>query len=58
MFAEPQGFWAQGPANRWRVWILDADGGPAVIVLEDFASTPAADRAAGQAIVDSVRITP
>jgi hypothetical protein len=58
VFSEPQGFWAQGPGNLWRVWILDADGGPAVIVLEDFAGTSDGDRAAGQGIVDSVRITP
>jgi hypothetical protein len=57
VFAEPKGLYANGPANRWRVWLLDVDGDTAVVVLLDYAGTPAADRAAAQAIVDSVRIT-
>jgi hypothetical protein len=58
VFAEPQGFYAQGPANLWRVWVVDAAGGPAVITIEYFAGTSAADLATAQAIVDSTRITP
>jgi hypothetical protein len=57
VFAEPQGFYSQGLANRWRVWIVDAAGETAVVVLTDFAGTPAGDRAAAQAIVDSLQIT-
>lgn len=57
VFAEPKGLYANGPANRWRVWLLDVDGDTAVVVLLDYAGTPAADRAAAQAVVDSVRIT-
>ena len=53
VFAEPQGMNAQGPSNRWRVWVLDAEGGPAVIVLEDFAGTLAAHRTAADRIVDA-----
>ena len=58
VFAEPQGFHAQGVANRWRVWVLDADGETAVVVLSDYAGTPAEDRAAAQRILDSLVITP
>jgi hypothetical protein len=58
VFAEPKGLYANGPANRWRVWLLDVDGETAVVVLLDYAATPAEDRAAAQAAIDSVRITP
>ena len=37
VFAEPKGLYANGPANRWRVWLLDVDGETAVVVLLDYA---------------------
>ena len=40
LFAEPKGLYANGPANRWRVWLLDVDGETAVVVLLDYAGTP------------------
>ncbi len=58
VFAEPQRLYANGPASNWRVWLLDVDGDTAVVVLMDYAGTPAGDRAAAQAAIDSVRITP
>lgn len=58
VFAEPKGLYANGPANRWRLWILDVNGETAVVVLLDYAGTPAADRAAAQTAIDSIRITP
>jgi hypothetical protein len=58
VFAEPKGLYSNGPANRWRVWLLDVDGDTAVVVLLDYAATPAADRAAALAAIDSLRITP
>ncbi len=58
VFAEPKGLYSNGPSNRWRVWLLDVGGHTAVVVLLDYAATPAADRAAAQAAIDSVRITP
>jgi hypothetical protein len=58
VFAEPKGLYANGPANRWRLWILDVNGETAVIVLLDYAATPAADRTAAQTAFDSIRITP
>ena len=58
VFAEPQGFYSQGASNRWRVWVVDADGETAVVVLSDFPGTSVADHAAAQAVIDSVRISP
>jgi len=58
VFAEPKGLYANGPSNRWRVWLLDVDGSTAVVVLLDYAGTSAEDRAAAQAAIDSIRITP
>ena len=58
VFAEPKGLYSNGSSNRWRVWILDIDGDTAVVVLLDYAATPEADRAAAEAAIDSIRITP
>ena len=58
VFAEPKGLYANGPGNRWRIWLLDDDGETAVVVLLDYAATPAEDRAAAQEAIDSIRITP
>ena len=33
--------YAQGPGNRWHLWILDVAGAPVVIFTADFAGTPA-----------------
>ena len=51
-------FYAQGPANRWQVNILDVDGTRLVVVVQDFAETLPADRAEMDAIVDSLVIEP
>jgi hypothetical protein len=58
VFAEPKGLYANGPANHWRVWLLDVKGQTAVVVLLDYTATPAADRAAAEAAIASIRITP
>jgi hypothetical protein len=58
VFAEPKGLYANGPANHWRVWLLDVKGQTAVVVLLDYAATPAADRTAAEAAIASIRITP
>ena len=50
--------YAQGPDNRWHVWILDVDGARFVIVSSYFPGTSEADLAEQQAIVDSMRIEP
>ena len=52
------GFFAQGPSQRWHVWILNVNGIRVVILTTDYAGTSAADRAATQAMVNSIRIQP
>jgi hypothetical protein len=49
---------AQGPGNRWHLWILDVEGLRVVILAEDFATTSVEIQAELRAIVDSIRIEP
>ena len=57
-FAWEPGLYAQGPSQRWHIWILDVDGTRVVVVSTDYVGTSAQDGAALQAIVDSIKITP
>ncbi len=50
--------YAQGPGQRWHLWILDVDGVRVIVQGTDYAETSAQHRAELQAIVDSVRIEP
>jgi hypothetical protein len=50
--------YAQGPGQRWHMWILDVDGVRIVVETNDYAGTPAGRLGEEQAIVDSVVITP
>lgn len=50
--------YGQGPDERWQANILDVDGTRLVIVAQDDPATSAADRAAGDAIIDSMVIEP
>lgn len=50
--------YAQGPSDRWHIWILDVEGVRVVVLARDFAATPAEDRAELQAIMDSLQIMP
>jgi len=52
------GWWAQGADNRWRLFVVDVDGSPLIILLSSFDGTPAADVAAGAAIVESFEFNP
>ena len=52
------GFFAQGPSQRWHLWILDVNGTRVVILTTDYAGTSAANRTALQAIVNSIQIQP
>ena len=52
------GIYGQGPDERWQANILDVDGTRLVIVAQDDPGTTAADRAAVDAIVDSMVIEP
>ena len=49
--------YAQGPDNQWHVWIIDVEGTRVVVLAEDFAGTPADDRAELMAIVDSIEFS-
>lgn len=50
------GIYAQGPGQRWHLWILDVDGVRVVVQSTDYAGTSAQDRAELEAMVDSLQI--
>lgn len=50
--------YAQGPGQRWHMWVLDVGGVRVLVETNDFAATPAARLAEEQAIIDSIVITP
>jgi hypothetical protein len=50
------GIYAQGPGQQWHLWILDVDGVRVVVQTTDYAGTSAEDRAALEAMVDSLQI--
>jgi hypothetical protein len=52
------GFYAQGPSQRWHLWILDVDGIRVLIRGMDFAATSAQHQAELRAIVESIQIQP
>jgi hypothetical protein len=52
------GIYAQGPGQRWHLWILDVRGVRVVVMGTDYAATSAQHRAELEAIVDSITIEP
>ena len=52
------GIYAQGPGQRWHLWILDVDGIRVVIHADDYAETSPEHQAELRAIVDSIQIEP
>jgi hypothetical protein len=50
--------YAQGPGQRWHMWILDVDGVRVVVETNDYPGTPPERLAEEQAIIDSLVITP
>ena len=50
------GFFAQGPGQRWHLWVLDVNGIRVVIHSMDFAATSAQHQAELRSIVDSIQI--
>ena len=52
------GIYAQGPAQRWHLWILDVDGIRVVVHADDYAETSPERQAELQAIVASIQIEP
>ena len=51
-------YYAQGPGERWHLWILDVEGTRVVVQSMDHAGTSAQHRAELQGIVDSIQIQP
>ena len=52
------GIYAQGPSQRWHLWVLDVDGVRVVVQSMDYAGTSEQRRTELQAMVDSLKITP
>lgn len=50
------GLYAQGPSQRWHLWILDVGNERVIVQSTDYAGTSAENRAELQAIVDSIQI--
>ena len=51
-------FYAQGPGQRWHMWILDVGGVRVLVETDDFAGTSAQRLAEEQAMIDSLEINP
>ena len=51
-------YFAQGPGERWQLWILDVDGVRVVVHGIDYEETTGTQRAELQAIVESIEIEP
>ena len=50
--------YAQGPGQRWHMWILDVGGVRVLVETNDFAGTSAQRLAEEQAMIDSLEINP
>jgi hypothetical protein len=51
------GVYALGSGNIWHLRVIDVDGTRLVVAVMDYAQTPAADQAAAQAILDSIKFS-
>ena len=52
------GIYAQGPNQRWHLWILNVEGTRVVVQTMDYPTTPAGVRAQLEAMVNSLAISP
>jgi hypothetical protein len=50
------GIYANGPSQRWHLWVIDVDGVRVVVHSMDYAGTSAAHRAELQVMMDSLKI--
>jgi hypothetical protein len=50
--------YAQGPGQRWHMWILDVDGVRVQVETNDYPGTAPEQLAEEQAIIESLVITP
>jgi hypothetical protein len=56
VFSGP-GLYAQGPANRWHLYILDVDGTRLIAVILSYAKTPKTDLDLARSIIETLDIT-
>lgn len=52
------GLYAQGPANRWHLYILDVNGTRLIAVILSYAQTPKTDVALARSIIETLDIDP
>jgi hypothetical protein len=57
VFSGP-GLYAQGPANRWHLFILDVEGTRLIAVILSYAGTPQADLDLAKNIIETLDINP
>jgi hypothetical protein len=57
VFSGP-GLYAQGPANRWHLFILDVEGTRLIAVVLSYAGTPQADLDTAQNVIETMDINP
>lgn len=57
-FAMDHHIYAQGPGQRWHMWILDVDGTRVVVETNDYPGTPPERLAEMQAMIESLEINP
>jgi len=57
VFSGP-GLYAQGPANRWHLYVLDVEGTRLIAVILSYAKTPQTDLDLARNIIETLDITP
>lgn len=57
VFSGP-GLYAQGPANRWHLYILDVDGTRLIAVILSYAKTPQTDLDLARNVIKTMNINP
>jgi hypothetical protein len=57
VFSGP-GLYAQGPANRWHLYILDVEGARLIAVILSYAQTPQTDLDLARNVIETLDINP
>jgi hypothetical protein len=57
VFSGP-GLYAQGPANRWHLYVLDVDGARLISVITSYAKTPKSDLDLARNVIETMDINP
>ena len=56
MFSGKAGLYAQGPANRWHVYIVDVKGTRLVAVVLSYKGTPQTDLDVARNVIETLGI--